>query len=291
MAAMQPGSLAQEQLEDSLDDWLNNPAVQAGVVPFLVALIVSACLQRTRLLGLAIGAGFLAAVALTMGFSFESLTSVRKLVLVSGAALLLVLLLEATATTGSVTARGMLAGASALASLWVVQRVLLQQEAGAVVLAGAAVVLYSAALVTSFHQVSGDPVRSAASALLLGLTAGALALLGASAQLAQLGIAIGASAGATLLVQMMAGKRAPVGWTLGLPASVGAGLIGLLAVFTGSLPWYCLLPTLAIPWAARWVPAEGRPVWLISILSGFAALTPSLLAVALAWFTGGASPT
>lgn len=274
-----------------MDDLLNNPAVQAGVVPFLVALIASACLQRTRLLGLAIGAGFLAAVALTMGFSFESLTSVRKLVLVAGAAILMVLLLETTATAGSVMVRAVLAGAFASASLWVVQRVLQQQEAGAAVLAGAAVVLYLAALVASVHQVSGDPVRSAASALLLGLTAGALALLGASAQLAQLGIAIGAGAGATLLVQMIAGKRAPVGWTLGLPASVGAGLIGLLAVFTGSLPWYCLLPTLAIPWAARLVPAEGRPVWLTSILGACTALIPSLLAVALAWFTGGASPT
>lgn len=274
-----------------MDDLLNNPAVQAGVVPFLVALIASACLQRTRLLGLAIGAGFLAAVALTMGFSFESLTSVRKLVLVVGAAILMVLLLEATATAGSVTVRAVLAGAFASASLWVVQRVLQQQETGAALLAGAAVVLYVAALVASAHQLSGDPVRSAASALLLGLTAGALALLGASAQLAQLGIAIGAGAGATLLVQMIAGKRAPVGWTLGLPASVGAGLIGLLAVLTGSLPWYCLLPTLAIPWAAGVVPAEGRPVWLTSILSACAALIPSLLAVALAWFTGGASPT
>lgn len=282
-------------MEDCLDDLLNNPAVQAGVVPFLVALIASACLQRTRLLGLAIGAGFLAAVALTMGFSFESLTSVRKLVLVVGAAILMVLLLEATATAtataGSVTVRAVLAGAFGLASLWVVQRVLLQQETGAALLAGAAVVLYLAALVASAHQLSGDPVRSAASALLLGLTAGALALLGASAQLAQLGIAIGAGAGATLLVQMIAGKRAPVGWTLGLPASVGAGLIGLLAVLTGSLAWHCLLPTLAIPWAARLVPPEGRPVWLTSILSACAALIPSLLAVALAWFTGGASPT
>ncbi len=276
---------------NKLDDLLNNPAVQAGVVPFLVALVASAFLQRTRLLGLAIGAGLLAAVGLTMGFSFESLTSVRKLVLVAGAAMVASLLLEATASACSATLRATLAAAFALAALWVVQRLLAQQETGAAVFAGAAAVLYVMVLVDSFHQVGGDPVRSASSALLLGLTSGALALLGASAQLAQLGIAIGAAAGGTLLVQMIAGKRAPVGWTLGLTASVGAGLIGLLAVFTGSLPWFCLLPTLVIPWATRWVPSEGRPVWLASILCACAALIPSLLAVALAWFTGGTSPT
>ena len=67
--------------------------------------------------------------------------------------------------------------------------------------------------------------------------------------MAQAGIAIGASAGAVLLIQMLTGKPAPLGWTLALPANVVAGLVGLLAVFTGALPWYCLLPTLAIPWA------------------------------------------
>ena len=92
-------------------------------------------------------------------------------------------------------------------------------------------------------------MRSSSAALILGLGAGALALLGASAMLAQIGIALGAASGATLLVQMIAGRRAPVGWTLALPASVIAALVGLLSVFTGELRWYCLLPTLAVPWA------------------------------------------
>ncbi len=39
-----------------MDTLLHNPAVQAGVAPFVVALIVAVSLQRSRLLGLAIGA-------------------------------------------------------------------------------------------------------------------------------------------------------------------------------------------------------------------------------------------
>ena len=126
---------------------------------------------------------------------------------------------------------------------------------------------------------------------MLGLASGALAWLGASALLAQVGIAIGAAAGATLLVQMLAGKRAPTGTSISLPASVVAGLVGVLAVFTGTLPWYCLLPTLAIPWASRMVAAGSRPVWQTAFLTAFVALIPLLLALGLAWISAGTPST
>jgi hypothetical protein len=157
------------------------------------------------------------------------------------------------------------------------------------IVGGLGAAAYLAALVESAHRVGDDGVRASATGLVLGLGMGALAVLGASALLAQAGIAVGASAGATLLVQMLAGKRAPGGWTLVLPAAVVTGLAGLLAVFTGALPWYCLLPTLAAPWATRLVPAGERPVWLTSVLTAVVALIPMLLAVGLAWFTAGAS--
>ena len=275
-----------------MNDLLNNPAVQAGIAPFAVALIVCALLRRSRFLGLAIGAGFVTVVALALGFSFEALTSVRKMVLVGLAATALVIPLElGPSARAAMWARAALALAAGLASVWMVLRILQQQETGPALVAGMAAAVYMAALVGSTASISSDPLRAAASALMLGLGGGALALLGASASLAQVGIAIGAGAGAALLVQMIAGRRAPVGWTLSLPASVVAGLIGLLAVFTGALHWYCLLPTLAIPWATRLIPAGDRPVWLISILSALAAMIPMLLAVALAWVTGATSAT
>ena len=109
--------------------------------------------------------------------------------------------------------------------------------------------------------------------------------------MAQVGIAVGASSGAVLLIQMLTARRLPVGWTLALPASVLAGLVGLLAVFTASLPWYCLIPTLAIPWATRLYPrGKSKPIWLSAFLMAFLALIPVLVAVALAWFTAAASP-
>ncbi|MES1979860.1 MAG: hypothetical protein V4451_17615 [Pseudomonadota bacterium] len=274
-----------------MSELLNNPAVQAGVAPFVVALVVAVLLHRTRLLGLAIGAGFFMVIFLVLGFSFDSLTSVRKMILAGTAATILVLVLELTRVQASKAARAALAVLAAAAAVWVVLRVLQQKEAGPALLAGAAAALYLGALVESGNRAGDDSVRAASGALMLGLCSGGLALLGASASLAQVGIAIGASSGAALLIQMLTGKHAPTGWTLALPATVVAGLVGLLAVFTGSLPWYCLLPTLAIPYGPRVVPAGKWPVWLTAFLSALAALVPMLLAVAIAWFTAGSSST
>lgn len=272
-----------------MNDLLSNPAVQAGVAPFAVALIVAALARSTRLLGLAIGAAFVTVIALTIGFSFESLTSMRKMVLLALAAGVLVLPLELASIQPSARVRVALAATAGLGAVWMVLRVLQQQETGAALAGGIGAAAFAAALVESGHAVRDDPVRAACVALMLGLGAGVLALLGASVTLTQVGVAIGSGAGAALLVQMVTGRRAPLGWTLAFPASVTASLVGLLSVATGVLRWYCLLPLLAVPWATRLVPALQRPVWLTAILTSLAALVPAALAVALAWVGGTSS--
>lgn len=279
------------ELYRSMTELLDNPAVQAGVVPFVVALVLAAVLQRTRFSGLAIGAGFAAVIALAIGFSFEPLTAVRKMVLCGAGACLLLVALELRALAPSTRVRLALAAAAALAAVWVLLRVLVQKETGPALLAGLGAAAYLAALVDSGNHADADPLGLAASGLMLGLCAGVLAWLGASASMAQVGIAIGASSGAVLLIQMLGARRLPLGWTLALPASVLAGLVGLLAVFTASLPWYCLIPTLAIPWATRLYPrGKNKPIWLSAFLMAFLALIPVLVAVALARFTATASP-
>ena len=70
---------------------LNHPAVQGGLAPFVVALIVAELLQRMRLSGLAIIAGFAATVYLVSGFAFDPLTASRKIVLLTLAASLFAL--------------------------------------------------------------------------------------------------------------------------------------------------------------------------------------------------------
>ncbi|HWH82378.1 MAG TPA: hypothetical protein VNU71_09085 [Burkholderiaceae bacterium] len=271
-----------------MTDWLAHPVVQSALAPFLVALASSALLQRSRLLGLAIGAAFFTVVVLAIGVSFESFTSVRKMVLVGAAAVLLVLPLELGGVTPSPRVRAALAGAAALASVWVVLRVLQQRETVAAWGAGIAAAAFMGGLVASVQTARDDTLRAAASAVALGVGAGALALLGASALLAQVGIAVAAGAGATLLVPMITGRLATSGWTLAWPASVVAGLVGLLSVFTGELRWYCLLPLVAVPWAVRAVPPRPQPLWLAAIWVSLAAFVPVAVAIGLA-LSGGAS--
>ncbi len=271
-----------------MEELLHHPAVQAGVLPFATAFFVAGALHDTRHLALAIAAGFLCAVALTVGLEFESLTSVKKLVLVGIAAATLGVILEVMTSQPKRWLRALVAAGAALAVLWVLQRILMQRDAMALILAGGGAAVYCVALLAGNDgAASRDPVHAAATALVVGLASGALALLGASAQLAQLGIALGAGAGAALLVQMLAGTAAPAGWTLGFSAQVIAGGLGLLAVLTGSLPWYCLLPLPLVAWAARIAPGHTGPVWQRAVLSVAFAMVPALLAVALAWFTAG----
>lgn len=271
-----------------MNDLLNNPAIQAGVAPFLVALVVAVLLCRTRLLGLAVGAAFIVVVALVLGFSFESLTASRKLVLVGIATIAVIAVLELLKVPAHGRLRGVLAVAAAVAAVWVLVRLLSQQPGEVAALWGVASMVFMMLMVeSSITAGANDPVHSASAGLMLGLCAGALAFLGASASLAQVGIALGAGAGAALLIQMVINRRAPAGWTLALPVGVIGSLVGLLAVFSASLRWWCLLPMLAIPWATRLVPVSDRPLWITAVLTSLAAAIPLVLAVALAWFTGG----
>ena len=60
---------------------LNHPAVQGGVAPLVVALLIAILLARTRFAWLAIVAGYATTIALTMGFQFSPLTASRKILL------------------------------------------------------------------------------------------------------------------------------------------------------------------------------------------------------------------
>jgi hypothetical protein len=271
-----------------MDELLANPAVQGAAAPFIVALAVAALLMRSRFAGLAVCAAIAVVAALSMGFSLESLTASRKLVLVVLATGAVILLAGLDAPAGRPAARTAVAVAAGLATVWVLLRVLQQAEAPRGWLTGGAAALFVALLAFENQRDGEDPVRTAAASLWLGLGAGVLALLGGSAVLALVGIAVGAGAGAVLLIQMITGRPLPANWALGLPAAVAAGLVAVVSVFTGQLPWYAPLPLLAVPFAARLLPAGARPAWLHAFLSASAALVPALLAVALAWF--GAAP-
>lgn len=263
---------------------LNHPAVQAAAVPFVVALVLAFALARTRWLAVAVASGLVVELALTVGFAIEPLTAVRKLMLATFIATAIAFAVEAAGVAQRRSLTMALAAAAALAAAWTLQRVLAQKEVAiAVWLAAGAMVFVFAVVGGSLQAAASSPLRAAVVGACLGWGAGVLGLLGASALLAQLGLALGTASAAVALVQMIRGQESPLGWTLALPAAVGAALVALLASATGELPWYCLLPLPLVPWAARLVRAPSGAVWRSGFGAGCAALVPVVLAVGVAW--------
>ena len=61
-----------------MQDLLDNPALQAGIAPLIVALIIALLMARTPAAWLAIAAGYATMLALSTGLSFSPLTASRK---------------------------------------------------------------------------------------------------------------------------------------------------------------------------------------------------------------------
>jgi hypothetical protein len=274
-----------------MTDLLNHPAVQAAVIPFIVALVLAFALAGTRLLALAVVSGIAVVLALTIGFSLEPFTSVKKLIVAVFASAVIGVGLELARVGGRRAVAAATAGLAGLAALWVVQRVVQQMEPAAAWAAAIGAFALGVALTGSaIRGAATSSLRGAAIGACLGWGSGVLALIGASALLAQLGLAVGTASAAVALVQMIRGREAPLGWTLVVPAAVAATTIGVLASATGELRWYCLLPLPFAPLAARLVPAEAlRRAWQQAVASGLAALVPVAVAVGLAWLSAASS--
>ena len=274
-----------------MTDLLNNPAVQAAAIPFVVALVLGFALAGTRYLVIAVVSGLVVVLALTIGFTFEPLTTVKKLIVTTFAAAVIALALEAAGVAARRAVVASLAAAAGLAAVWAVWRVLQQMQTPAAWTAGlGALALTLATTGTAVSASTSSSLRAAVVGACLGWGSGVLALLGASALLAQLGLAVGTASAAVALVQMLRGRESPLGWTVVVPTAVAAAIIGVLAAATGELRWYCLIPLPFAPLAASLVPGGALPrPWQQAFATGFAALVPIAVAVGLAWFSTAAS--
>lgn len=247
-----------------MQELLNHPAIQAGLAPFLVALITVELFLRIRLSGLAIIAGFAVTVYLAIGFTIEPLTAARKIVLLGSISALLALVLTLSQSRWIGWLLPVLGSAAAI---WTVQRILQHQAPQVVALWGAGCAAYVAILVWNMDALSDhEPLRAASAATALGIGTGGAALVGASALLGQFGLALGSAAAAHLLIQMVSNKPLPTGRIFTLPLAVIAGLTGCLAVLSAQLPWYALPIIAVIPVLARFAPLPNRSVRIQSLL-------------------------
>jgi hypothetical protein len=266
-----------------LDDLFSNPAVQGGVAPFVVALVVALLLSPLRLGGLAVTAGFLTAVYFVAGFTFTPLTATRKIILLSMAAPVFGILLDfAFKPTRVGVAILALCGASG--ALWAFWPVLAQKPVAEGWLPGASAVV-AIAFMVGFAQLclAGDAVRAGAAGLALGVGTGIAAILGASASYGLYGIALGAGAGAFLLPQMITGRKCAAGATFTLAAVLTTGLVAAGAMILAKLPWYSVLVLALVPLGA-WLPVPAKaPVWAQAVLLSLYSFIIAGAGCALAW--------
>lgn len=266
-----------------MENLLSNPAVHAGVAPFVVALIFVLLLQHMRLGGLAVVAAFCTAVYFVAGFTFTPLTATRKIILLGFAAPIIGLLADFAFKPTRIGA-AVLALCAAAGALWAFWPVIAQKPAAEAWLLGISTLIAIAFLVGfALLYLAGDSVRAGAAGLGLGLATGITAILGASASYGSYGIALGAAAGAFLLPQMIAGKKSFAGATFTLSVTLTAGLVAAGAMILAKLAWYTLLVLALVPVGAR-LPVPGKaPVWLQAVLLSLYSFIIGGVACALAW--------
>ncbi|MBI5429361.1 MAG: hypothetical protein HY938_02760 [Nitrosomonadales bacterium] len=270
-----------------MQELLNHPAVQAGLAPFLAALVAAELFQRVRLSGLAVIAGFAVTVYLASDFAIEPLTASRKIVLLGLISAALGLLLSVVRLSLFSALLPILGGAAAV---WVALRILQQQPPQTLLLWGAGCAAYVAILVWSLDSIESDPLRAANAATALGIGTGGAALVGASALLGQFGLALGSAAAAHLLIQMISNKPLPAGRAFTLPLSVIAGLTGCIAVLSAQLPWYALPILATIPVVARLMPLPRQSIRMQGLLLSLPTFAIAGGAIYAAWRSAGDIP-
>lgn len=266
-----------------MQDLLANPAVQGGLAPLAIALVLALGLRPLRLEGLSLIAAFAGSVYLVSGLDFTPLTSTRKVVLLSIVAPAVGLLVDFAFRPTRLGAL-LIALAAAAGALWAFWPVLSHKQGNEPWLFAA-----SAALALAFLggfallQLAGDSVRAGAAALALGLGAGVSSVLSASVLYGTYGVALAAGAGGYLLPQMLLGRKFQGGATFALTSAVAGGLIAAGAMTLAQLPWYCVLILALVPAGAILPAPRNAPVWLQAVIASIYSLVIAGAACALAW--------
>ncbi|MBK1839144.1 hypothetical protein JHL17_17170 [Azospirillum sp. YIM B02556] len=283
-----------------MSELLQDPFVQSSILPLLVGLVLVGVLHLLRrpLAAAGIAAGFLAVFALVVGLpALPPPSSMGKLFWASAAGLLLGIVADTAGVRGR--------AASALLAVWLAASLLwialpaLDSLAAAVsvvlLLAAAMWVAFGRGSQTQGSERGESPTAPAASLLALALAVGGTALIGSSASIAQMALALAASAGGFLLWNWPVERH---GW--GLSGQVATGiavlLAGVLTLFTQAQTAVLLLalPALLAGHLRRFLP-QGHG--LVGRAASTAAVTvvavlPALVAIGAAYALtdGEASP-
>ena len=146
---------APTQANDTMQQLLDHPMVQAGVAPLVVALLVAAALWRTRLAWLAVVAGFATAASLSAGISVSPLTAGRKVTLLVLLSPLVGLVLDRLAGRAPRWLPWAASAGCGLSTLWVFASLLGQREGTALVTTAVGLASFASAAMLSMVRTTG----------------------------------------------------------------------------------------------------------------------------------------
>lgn len=281
-AGRAPGNVTQDWLGLAL------PAVQGGVAPLVVALVVAALLSRTRFAWLGIVAGYVTMIALSTGFAVSPLTASRKTMLVALAAPVIGVVADRMPKPSHVLAPA-LAVAAGILSVWVFASVLEQRAGIARYGVAAGIALFVAALTWLTLRLRDDGLRTGAAGLGLGLATGIAGVLSASVGFLLAGVSIAAAAGAMLLVQVLFARDLAAGSTGALTIGVATALFAVGSLLLAQLPWYALPLLLLVPLSAGLrAPQRAPRIGRATVLAGYA-LIAAAVPILAAWYAARGS--
>lgn len=269
----------------------DDPMVQAGVAPFVVALLVAALLmvlRREALPWLALVAALATTLMLTTGIGFTPLSASRK-------ALMLVLLapvLGLVLDLSGLRARWLLPALSValgLASAWVFQSVLSQAEGAQGWITGGGVALFVALMAGLVLRLRDDGVASGGATLGLGLAVGVSAILSASLGTLMNGLALAMGGAALLLLQLLLSRPLAAGWTGSLTTAAAAALFAAGTLMLAEARAWTLALMLLVPVVASLPLFDGRPPRLRLALRGALTAATALIPIATAYLATGAA--
>ena len=273
-----------------MSELLQNPAVQAGIIPFTVAFLFGLIVYRAGWYwaGLALLAGFIATVYLVAGLQFQPWTSTRKIVALGLGAGGLGLLLDLYPWNRR-WLPVLLFIVAGVAALWVSWPVLKRREGMELWLLGFGSVLFSGWCTVTMESLRANPVQASSAIVALGFGTGAAVLLGASALLGELGIALGAAGGALWLLATIT-RKTRLGSLAMLPAGLLCALIGVGGHVYAKAPWYSLAVLALVPVCVRAPPPAQWSRWVRVFVPIMVASAPAAIAVWLVWRVAGGVP-
>jgi hypothetical protein len=273
-----------------MSDWLNHPAVQSAVIPFVVAFVIAWLLRPhggvLAGLGWAVACGI--AVYFIAGFQWSPLTSTRKVIVAGAAALALGLVVEFV-LRGRTARYWLLALFGAGTALWLIWPLALGKHGRELWLFAVPAAAYGAWLVAGLEGLNSRPVNLVVASLALAAATAFAALLGASALLGQLGGAVAAAVGAYAVVFLASGEFQPRS-PFSAPVAAASALIGLAAVVYAKLPWTALVALAAIPALAQLPVPRGWGVLPRGLLAALYTFPAAAVAIALTWRVTGPPP-